>query len=70
VLFSALTFILWWLIVGFSLDDYRLFYWLGFNAILLIVLQPWLMRLSRSVYLRFFIKYDEDYENTDPKTYS
>ena len=23
VLFSALTFILWWLIVGFSLDDYR-----------------------------------------------
>lgn len=70
VAFSAFSFIFWWLVIGFSLDDYRLFYWLGVNAVLLIVLQPWLMRLSRSVYLRFFIKYDEDYENTEPKNYS
>ncbi|MBK9959488.1 MAG: DUF983 domain-containing protein [Chitinophagaceae bacterium] len=70
IVFSAVSFILWWLIIGFSLDDYRLFYWLIANAVLLIVLQPWLMRLSRSVYLRFFITYDEEYEITQPKVYS
>ena len=28
----------------------------------LILLQPWLMRLSRVIYIRFFVSYDENYE--------
>src|SRR6186713_1213066 len=52
------SFIAWWVIVGFSLTDSRFFWWLGFNAVLLIVLQPWLMRLSRTLWLSWFVSYD------------
>jgi cellobiose-specific phosphotransferase system component IIC len=52
-----------------STDDNRIFYWLGTNAVLLVVLQPWLMRLSRVVYIRFFIRYDKDYKVTRPKEF-
>ena len=62
VLLSAFTFIVWWAAIGISTEDNRIFYWLITNTILIIVLQPWLMRLSRVVYIYFFIKYDENYE--------
>lgn len=54
ILISAGTFILWWLIIGFSFNDSRFFLWLGVNAILLLILQPPLMRLSRTIWLGFF----------------
>lgn len=57
VLMSAVTFILWWLIIGISVDDNRIFYWLIANTVFLVLAQPWLMRLSRVVYIYFFIKY-------------
>src|SRR5438067_11791907 len=57
VLISAITFIAWWLLIGISINDNRVFYWLIFNAILLLIIQPWLMRLSRVVYLYFFGRY-------------
>jgi hypothetical protein len=63
VLLSAVTFIGWWLTIGISIDDNRIFYWLIVNAVLVVVLQPWLMRLSRAVYIYFFIRYNPDYEN-------
>ena len=62
VLFSGITFIAWWILIGVSVDDNRIFYWLIFNGVLMVLLQPWLMRLSRAVYLYFFVKYDPDYE--------
>ena len=62
VLLSGITFILWWAVIGISTDDNRIFYWLITNTILIVILQPWLMRLSRAVYIYFFIKYDENYE--------
>src|SRR3954464_16077383 len=40
VAFSIVTFILWWMLIGFSIDDNRIFWWLGINAFLLILLQP------------------------------
>jgi uncharacterized protein (DUF983 family) len=52
------SFIAWWVILGFSLHDSRFFWWLGLNSFLLIVLQPWLMRLSRTLWLSWFVKYD------------
>ena len=64
VLLSGITFIAWWALIGVSTDDNRIFYWLITNTILIVVLQPWLMRLSRAVYIYFFIKYDENYEST------
>lgn len=69
VAFSVATFIAWWVIVGLSVNDNRIFWWLGTNAVLLLVLQPWIIRLSRTIWLYFFIKYDGDYEKNPPKVF-
>ena len=63
VLYLTLTFILWWIIIGMSVDDNRFFWWMGFAVASLVLLQPWLMRFSRVLYLYFFVKYNEDYKN-------
>ncbi|MDQ6843865.1 MAG: DUF983 domain-containing protein [Bacteroidota bacterium] len=65
VAISAITFIAWWVIIGISTEDNRIFGWLIFNSVLLVVIQPWLMRLSRVVYLLFFVKYNENYDTEE-----
>ena len=65
VAISGFTFIAWWIIIGISTEDNRIFGWLIFNSILLVVIQPWLMRFSRVVYLLFFVKYNENYETEE-----
>ena len=67
---STTTFIAWLVLIGVSTDDNRIFWWLGLNALLLVVIQPWLMRLSRVIYMRFFVRYDENYEVTRPKEFN
>jgi hypothetical protein len=62
VALSVASFIAWFVIIGMSLRDNRFFWWLGFNAFLLILLQPYLMRLSRALWLSFFVKYKADWE--------
>ena len=69
VIFCVLSFTLWFLTIGFSLSDNRFFWWLGINGCLLVVLQPWFMRLSRVMYLYFFVSYNENYKNTKPVTF-
>ena len=64
---SVTTFIAWLVLIGVSTDDNRIFWWLGSNAILLVAIQPWLMRLSRVLYIRFFVRYDENYEVNRPQ---
>jgi hypothetical protein len=54
------------MIIGLSTSDNRFFYWLGFNAVLLIVLQPWLMRFSRSLWISWFVRYDRDWKDHQP----
>ncbi|WP_315857673.1 hypothetical protein [Ferruginibacter albus] len=66
---SVATFIAWYVLIGISVDDNRIFYWLGFNCFFLIAIQPWLMRLSRVIYLYFFVRYEDDYESTKPKEF-
>jgi hypothetical protein len=63
---SGATFVAWLVFVGVSTDDNRIFWWLGFNTLFLVITQPWLMRLSRVLYIRFFVKYDKHYEETKP----
>ena len=58
VAFSVTTFVAWWVLAGFSSSDNRIFWWLGINTILLLLIQPYLMRLSRAVWLAVFVKYD------------
>jgi len=65
VLFSIVSFILWFVLIGFSFHDKRFFWWMGINAVLLVLLQPPLMRLSRTVWLAFFVKYSPDWDKGD-----
>lgn len=67
ILFSIITFIIWMLTIGISIDDNRIFLWLLINAILVIVLQPWFMRFSRAVYLNFFVHYNKNYDKEEKK---
>lgn len=67
VAFSVSTFIAWWVLIGFSTEDNRFFYWLGSNALLLIAFQPFMMRLSRSLWLSWFVKYDPDWKDHKPE---
>ena len=61
VLYLIITFVMWWIFIGFSVSDNRFFWWMGLNIFLLVVLQPWLMRISRTIWVNFFVKYDPDY---------
>ena len=59
---SAITFVAWWVIIGISFNDNRVIWWLVSNSIAIIVLQPWIMRLSRAVYLYIFVHYEDNYD--------
>lgn len=58
VAFSVSTLVAWWILIGFSLHDNRFFIWMAVNSVLMILLQPVFMRLSRSLWLSWFVKYD------------
>jgi uncharacterized protein (DUF983 family) len=66
LLITGFLFVLWWIVVGFSFSDNRFFYWIISNAVLLVVLQPWLMRFSRSLWLSWFVRYDPNWRNNRP----
>ncbi len=67
VAISVATFVAWWVILGFSIKDNSIFYWLGFNTFLLIVIMPLLMRLSRTLWLSWFVKYESDWKSKAAK---
>jgi hypothetical protein len=66
LLISAICFILWWILIGFSFSDNRFLYWIISNSLLLVVLQPWLMRFSRSLWISWFVRYDPDWKKNQP----
>jgi hypothetical protein len=59
VFFSGITFVLWWFTIGMSVRDNRVWWWLGINAALLILLQPPIQRLARSIWIALFVRYDK-----------
>ncbi len=66
VAISVATFVAWYVIIGFNTSDNRIYWCLGTNAVVLLVVQPWLMRISRVLYLHFFLSYDKDYKQKKP----
>lgn len=62
---SVASFIAWWVLIGMSYSDNRFFWWIGCNAFLLIILQPPLMRLSRTIWLAFFVPYSDEWYKGD-----
>jgi hypothetical protein len=67
VLISLLSFVAWWCTIGFNLYDNRVYSWLAANAVLLLVLQPYLMRLGRTGWLACFVRYDKNWKTTSPR---
>jgi uncharacterized protein (DUF983 family) len=67
---SLVSLAIWALTIGLSTDDNRFFVWMGVNAVLLILFQPWLMRLSRSFWISWFVKFDPDWEHHQPEDVS
>lgn len=63
IAFLTATFVAWKVLIGmtFDIDDYRIFYWMGVSFVLLFLIQPPLMRFSRSLWLSWFVKYDPDW---------
>lgn len=51
------VFVAYWIIFGLSYKDYSVFYALGTAIAIVLLLQPWLMRISRVLYLYGFVKY-------------
>jgi uncharacterized protein (DUF983 family) len=58
---SIFTFIAWWILIGISYSDNRVILWLILNTVLILALQPPLMRLSRTGWLAFFAPYDPEW---------
>lgn len=65
VAFSVATFVAYYVLVGISIDDNSLFIWLGLNIALLVLSIPYLMRLSRTIWLFFFVRYDKDWKTKE-----
>ena len=57
VLYLMVSFVFWYFVIGISIYDNSIFWWLGINSGILLVLQPILQRLSRSIWIAFFVKY-------------
>lgn len=66
VAITVASFVAWFVLIGMSTSDSRFFWWMGTNIGFLILLQPWLMRISRVIYLYFFVSYDSNYDKTTP----
>lgn len=66
VAYFVSTFVAWKVLIGmsFDLDDNRIFYWMGSAILLLFMIQPILMRLSRSIWLGWFVSYNKDWKNS------
>jgi uncharacterized protein (DUF983 family) len=63
------TFVAWYVLIGFSFSENAIFYWLGANAVLILAMQPLLMRFSRAVWLSWFVKYDKHWKKHAPESY-
>lgn len=58
VAFTGFFFVFWFLAFGMSISDNSIFWWLGVNTILLLLIQPLLQRLSRSIWIACFVPFD------------
>jgi uncharacterized protein (DUF983 family) len=62
VAISAFNLVWFWITFGITWKNNSILWYLGVNALILVLLQPWLMRFSRILYLSMFVKYDPDVE--------
>ena len=65
ILISIFIVVVWYLVIGFSEISF-LVGWIISNGAILLVLQPWLMRLSRSIWISWFVRYDPHWKEHQP----
>lgn len=63
VAYMVAFFVAWYLLIGFNIYDNKIFWCLGSAIVSIIFIQPLLMRLSRSIWLSWFVKYNPNYKN-------
>jgi len=63
---SVASFLAYWVLFGISIYDNSLFIWLAANILLLVGLLPYLMRLSRAIWLSFFVRYNKNWKAEKP----
>jgi uncharacterized protein (DUF983 family) len=64
VAFMVAYFVAWYVLIGFDINDNRLFWCMGSGIFFLLLLQPPMMRLSRSLWLSWFVDYDKNWKET------
>ena len=57
VMLLFLNLLWYWPIFGISYMDNSIYYFLATSITVVVLIQPWLMRLSRMIYLYLFIHY-------------
>lgn len=62
IAFLVTTFVAWKVLLGLSFSDDSIFWWLGTSCVLLVLLQPPMMRISRSLWLSWFVHYDANWK--------
>jgi endogenous inhibitor of DNA gyrase (YacG/DUF329 family) len=63
VAYMVSFFVAWYVLIGFNIYDNKIFWCLGCDIVSIILIQPLLMRLSRSIWLSWFVKYNANYKN-------
>ena len=66
---TVATFVAGVILFNVSFSNNSIFYWLVFDVVFLLLIQPWLMRISRVIYIYIFVRYDEDYDVHKPKEF-
>lgn len=59
----AVSFVIWYFTLGFSLHDNRIYYWLGTTAAVLFLIQPIIQRFCRSMWIAIFVRYNPDWRS-------
>lgn len=57
VALMAIVFVAYWVLIGLSYKDNSIFIALSVAVGLTLIMQPWLMRISRVMYLYMFVKF-------------
>lgn len=65
VAISVATFVASMVLFHVTFMDNSILWWLGANSVFLVIIQPWLMRFSRAMYLYFFVRYDKNYDKKE-----
>jgi uncharacterized protein (DUF983 family) len=61
VLLLGVAFVAWALTFGLSYKDDSIYWCLGVSSGILLILQPLLQRLARSIWIAMFVKYDANW---------